>query len=33
MRVHPNLRVDVGEEIRFRIMPDFVTVIEDPLDD
>lgn len=33
MRVHPNLRVDEGEEIRFRIMPDFVTVIEDPLDD
>ena len=33
MRVHPNLRIDVGEEIRFRIMPDFVTVIEDPLDD
>ena len=33
MRVHPNLRVDVGEEIQFRIMPDFVTVIEDPLDD
>ncbi len=32
MRVHPNLRVDVGEEIKFRIMPDFVTVIEDPLD-
>ena len=33
MRAHPNLRVDVGEEIRFRIMPDFVTVIEDPLDE
>ncbi len=33
MRVHPNLRVDVGEEVRFRITPDFVTVIEDPLDD
>ncbi|MDE0333041.1 MAG: ABC transporter ATP-binding protein [Nitrospinae bacterium] len=33
MRVPPNLRVDVGEEIKFRIMPDFVTVIEDPLDD
>ncbi len=31
--VHPNSRVDVGEEIRFRIMPDFVTVIEYPLDD
>ena len=33
MRAHPNLRVDVGEEIRFCIMPDFVTVIEDPLDE
>lgn len=33
MRVHPNLRADVGEEIRFRVMPDFVTVIEDPLGD
>ncbi len=33
MRVHPNARLDVGEELRFRIMPDFVTVIEDPLRD
>ena len=29
IHAHPNLRVDVGEEIRFRIIPDFVTVIED----
>ena len=30
IHVHPNMRVDAGEEIRFRIIPDFVTVIEDP---
>ncbi|MEK6710416.1 MAG: ABC transporter ATP-binding protein [Nitrospinota bacterium] len=29
IHAHPNLRVDVGEEIRFRVIPDFVTVIED----
>lgn len=30
IHAHPNMRVDEGEEIRFRIIPDFVTVIEDP---
>ncbi|OGL58663.1 MAG: ABC transporter ATP-binding protein [Candidatus Tectomicrobia bacterium RIFCSPLOWO2_02_FULL_70_19] len=29
LHAHPNLRVDLGEEIRFRVIPDFVTVIED----
>lgn len=27
---NPHNRIDVGEHIRFRIIPDFVTVIEDP---
>ncbi|MEE9239683.1 MAG: ABC transporter ATP-binding protein [bacterium] len=32
LRIHtnPNSRIDVGETIRFRVIPDFVTVIEDP---
>ncbi|MBI2177694.1 MAG: ABC transporter ATP-binding protein [Candidatus Tectomicrobia bacterium] len=29
IHAHPNLRVDLGEEIHFRVIPDFVTVIED----
>jgi iron(III) transport system ATP-binding protein len=29
VHVQPNIRVDVGEKIRLRIIPDFVTVIED----
>jgi len=31
IHAHPNMRIDVGEEIRFRVIPDFVTVIEDRL--
>lgn len=31
VNTNPNQRIDVGEEIRFRVIPDFVTVIEDPL--
>ena len=32
LRIHtnPNSRIDVDEVIRFRVIPDFVTVIEDP---
>ncbi len=32
LRIHtnPNSRIDVDEHIRFRVIPDFVTVIEDP---
>ncbi|MEE9276672.1 MAG: ABC transporter ATP-binding protein [bacterium] len=30
IHAHPNRRIDVGEEIRLRVIPDFVTVIEDP---
>ena len=29
IHTHPNARVNVGEIIRFRVVPDFVTVIED----
>ena len=29
IHTHPNARVSIGEIIRFRIVPDFVTVIED----
>ena len=29
IHAHPTRRIDVGETIRFRIIPDFVTVIED----
>lgn len=30
IHAHPNMRIDLGEELRFRVIPDFVTVIEDP---
>jgi iron(III) transport system ATP-binding protein len=29
IHAHPNRRIDIGENIRFRVIPDFVTVIED----
>jgi iron(III) transport system ATP-binding protein len=29
VHVHPNTRIDIGERIKLRINPDFVTVIED----
>ncbi|MFC1491349.1 ABC transporter ATP-binding protein [Nitrospinota bacterium] len=29
IHAHPNRRIDIGETIRFRVIPDFVTIIED----